>query len=164
PARRNAPSQTDNRRALHRGSAGYPAWPPYASRPHATHGRLVPFRCLWANRFAARAHPAARWCTMTSDRAPTLPPTPGPTWRPDSWRELPAAQQPTWPDESARDHGLKHRATWPPLVFAGEARALTSQLADVAAGRAFLLQAGDCAESLHAFSADAVRDKRNVRL
>ncbi|HEY6416067.1 MAG TPA: 3-deoxy-7-phosphoheptulonate synthase, partial [Acidimicrobiales bacterium] len=93
---------------------------------------------------------------MTSDRAPATPPTPGQTWRPDSWRELPAAQQPTWPDESVLDHALKHLATVPPLVFAGEARALTSQLADVAAGRAFLLQAGDCAESFDAFSADAI--------
>src|SRR5690606_1873592 len=52
----------------------------------------------------------------------------------------------------------------PPLVFAGEARALTAQLAEVAEGRAFLLQAGDCAESFDAFSADAIRDKLKVIL
>ena len=42
----------------------------------------------------------------------------------------------------------------PPLVFAGEARELQASLAEVAAGRAFLLQAGDCAESFHDFTAD----------
>jgi len=52
----------------------------------------------------------------------------------------------------------------PPLVFAGEARRLTSQLADVAEGRAFLLQAGDCAESFAEFSADSIRDKLKIIL
>ncbi|MCA3723157.1 class II 3-deoxy-7-phosphoheptulonate synthase, partial [Phenylobacterium sp.] len=46
----------------------------------------------------------------------------------------------------------------PPLVFAGEARRLTSLLADVEAGRAFLLQGGDCAESFKEFHADNIRD------
>ena len=52
----------------------------------------------------------------------------------------------------------------PPLVFAGEARRLTSQLADVANGRAFLLQAGDCAESFAEYSADSIRDKLKIIL
>jgi 3-deoxy-7-phosphoheptulonate synthase len=46
----------------------------------------------------------------------------------------------------------------PPLVFAGEARRLKSLLADVEAGRAFLLQGGDCAESFKEFHADNIRD------
>jgi 3-deoxy-7-phosphoheptulonate synthase len=49
-------------------------------------------------------------------------------------------------------------------VFAGEARRLTRALAQVADGRAFLLQAGDCAESFDDFSADAIRDKLKVIL
>ena len=52
----------------------------------------------------------------------------------------------------------------PPLVFAGEARNLTQRLAQVANGEAFLLQAGDCAESFDAFSADAIRDKLKLIL
>jgi 3-deoxy-7-phosphoheptulonate synthase len=52
----------------------------------------------------------------------------------------------------------------PPLVFAGEARSLTADLANVANGEAFLLQAGDCAESFDAFSADSIRDKLKVIL
>src|SRR6202041_1672141 len=54
--------------------------------------------------------------------------------------------------------------TLPPLVFAGEARSLHRSLAEVAAGRAFLLQAGDCAESFADFTADTIRDKLKVIL
>ncbi|HEX8802873.1 MAG TPA: 3-deoxy-7-phosphoheptulonate synthase class II [Acidimicrobiales bacterium] len=86
------------------------------------------------------------------------------TWSPTSWRFRPAQQQPPWPDEANLERALKHLGSLPPLVFAGEARALTTQLAEVAAGRAFLLQAGDCAESFESFSADAIRDKLKVIL
>ena len=86
------------------------------------------------------------------------------TWSPTSWRFRPAEQQPSWPDEFDLERAIKHLGSLPPLVFAGEARALTAQLAEVAAGRAFLLQAGDCAESFDAFSADAIRDKLKVIL
>jgi 3-deoxy-7-phosphoheptulonate synthase len=85
-------------------------------------------------------------------------------WNPSSWRDLPADQQPDWPDEAALDRALKQLAGLPPLVFAGEARQLTHALAEVAAGRAFLLQAGDCAESFTEFSADTIRDKLKVIL
>ena len=87
-----------------------------------------------------------------------------PTWSPTSWRTRPAAQQPEWPDEAALERTLKTLASLPPLVFAGEARRLTRELGRVAAGEAFLLQAGDCAESFDAFSADAIRDKLKVIL
>jgi 3-deoxy-7-phosphoheptulonate synthase len=59
---------------------------------------------------------------------------------------------------------VKTLSALPPLVFAGEARQLTAELGRVAAGEAFLLQAGDCAESFDAFSADAIRDKLKVIL
>jgi 3-deoxy-7-phosphoheptulonate synthase len=86
------------------------------------------------------------------------------TWSPTDWRDRPTRQQPDWPDEAALDRALKQLSTLPPLVFAGEARALTSALGEVASGRAFLLQAGDCAESFHDFSADGIRDKLRVIL
>jgi 3-deoxy-7-phosphoheptulonate synthase len=86
------------------------------------------------------------------------------TWSPSAWHDRPAGQQPDWPDEAALEQSLKQLSALPPLVFAGEARALTSALAEVAAGRAFLLQAGDCAESFHDFSADNIRDKLRVIL
>ena len=85
-------------------------------------------------------------------------------WSPESWRRFPALQQPTWPDPADLDRALKVLAGFPPLVFAGEARNLTTRLGEVAAGRAFLLQAGDCAESFDALSADNIRDKLRVIL
>jgi 3-deoxy-7-phosphoheptulonate synthase len=86
------------------------------------------------------------------------------SWSAASWRALPAAQQPVWPDEEALKRAEAQLSTLPPLVFAGEARRLTAQLADVADGRAFLLQAGDCAESFSEFSADQIRDKLKIIL
>jgi 3-deoxy-7-phosphoheptulonate synthase len=87
-----------------------------------------------------------------------------PTWSPDSWRRHSAEQQPSWPDEIELERALKELAGVPPLVFAGEARRLRGALADVSEGRAFLLQAGDCAESFADFSADGIRDKLKVIL
>jgi len=85
-------------------------------------------------------------------------------WSPGSWRERPADQQPAWPDEDARKRVETQLSGLPPLVFAGEARNLTTALGEVAQGRAFLLQAGDCAESFDDFSADSIRDKLKVIL
>jgi 3-deoxy-7-phosphoheptulonate synthase len=86
------------------------------------------------------------------------------TWHPRSWRELPARHQPAWPDAFALEQAEKALSSMPPLVFAGEARNLRAALAEVAAGRAFLLQAGDCAESFAEFAADNIRDKLKVIL
>ena len=87
-----------------------------------------------------------------------------PTWTPTSWRDRKAAQQPNWPDPADLDRATKVLSTYPPLVFAGEARDLTESLGRVANGEAFLLQAGDCAESFEAFSADAIRDRLKIIL
>ncbi len=88
----------------------------------------------------------------------------GSSWTPDSWRARPASQPLEWPDAAALDAARTDLRRQPPLVFAGEARQLTESLAAVAAGDAFLLQAGDCAESFDAFSAETIRDKLKVIL
>ena len=85
-------------------------------------------------------------------------------WTPSSWQSFPAVQQPQWPDTGALDNALKQIATFPPLVFAGEARSLQTALGQVASGNAFLLQAGDCAESFEEFSAVNIREKLRVIL
>jgi 3-deoxy-7-phosphoheptulonate synthase len=85
-------------------------------------------------------------------------------WTPSSWQQRPARQQPDWPDFDRLHSALKTLAGYPPLVFAGEARSLQASLAEVAAGNAFLLQAGDCAESFEEFSADNIREKLRVIL
>jgi 3-deoxy-7-phosphoheptulonate synthase len=86
------------------------------------------------------------------------------SWSPASWRGHPALQQPDWPDQARLDEVRAQIARMPPLVFAGEARTLLDELADVAAGRAFLLQAGDCAESFYDHTAINIREKLKVIL
>lgn len=86
------------------------------------------------------------------------------SWSPSTWQALPALQQPEWPDQADLDRALKQIASYPPLVFAGEARSLQTALGKVAAGNAFLLQAGDCAESFEEFSANNIREKLRVIL
>ena len=90
--------------------------------------------------------------------------SPSSDWTPQSWRAREAVQQPDWPDTDAVDATLATLAGYPPLVFAGEARRLTGSLARVANGEAFLLQAGDCAESFDAFSANSIRERLRVIL
>lgn len=89
--------------------------------------------------------------------------TPSAAWSTTSWRGHVAHQQPAWPDAAAHQAVVDRLATMPPLVFAGEARELTDQLAAVARGEAFLLQAGDCAESFET-SANSIRDRLRVIL
>ena len=80
-------------------------------------------------------------------------------WTPDSWRSKPVVHMPTdYPDMAELARVEDELRAMPPLVFAGEARRLTSHLAQVEAGNAFLLQGGDCAESFKEFSADNIRD------
>ena len=84
-------------------------------------------------------------------------------WKPDSWKTFEASQQPIWPDHDSLQKVLEELSALPPLVFAGEARNLTEQLAAVSRREAFLLQAGDCAESFDT-SADSIRDRLRVIL
>jgi 3-deoxy-7-phosphoheptulonate synthase len=85
-------------------------------------------------------------------------------WTPSSWREKPILQQPDWPDAAKLAEVEATLANYPPLVFAGEARRLTEELAGVAEGKAFLLQGGDCAESFAEFHPDNIRDTFQVLL
>ena len=85
-------------------------------------------------------------------------------WSPDTWRGKPAKQLPDYPDAAKLASAEKTLSALPPLVFAGEARRLKAQLADVAAGKAFVLQGGDCAESFAEFGANKIRDSFRVLL
>jgi len=86
------------------------------------------------------------------------------TWQPSSWRGYPAAQQPDWPAPDLATEVVEELRSQPPLVFAGEARRLRESLAQVSAGKAFCLQAGDCAESFHEHSAISIRERLKVIL
>ena len=85
-------------------------------------------------------------------------------WTKSDWRAKPRVQMPEYTDDGSLAAVEARLASYPPLVFAGEARTLKSELARAARGEAFLLQGGDCAESFEAFSADGIRDTFKVML
>jgi 3-deoxy-7-phosphoheptulonate synthase len=85
-------------------------------------------------------------------------------WAPDSWTHADARQLPDYPDAAALGAATETLRNYPPLVFAGEARNLTESLGEVAEGRAFLLQGGDCAESFAEFHPNNIRDTFRVIL
>ena len=85
-------------------------------------------------------------------------------WTPESWQRHEARHLPHYDDAAALADAEQTLSNFPPLVFAGEARDLTAQLADVAAGRGFLLQGGDCAESFAEFHPNNIRDTFRVIL
>src|ERR1700675_3629932 len=85
-------------------------------------------------------------------------------WTPQTWRGLPIRQVPGYADEAGLTRVEETLHNFPPLVFAGEARRLKGRLADVAAGKAFLLQGGDCAESFAEFHPNNIRDTFKVLL
>ena len=80
------------------------------------------------------------------------------------WPDLPAAQQPIWPDEHELRAVQRTLALQPPLVFAGESDNLRGELARVAAGEAFVLMGGDCAETFAANTADSIRARLKTLL
>ena len=85
-------------------------------------------------------------------------------WSPDSWRSKKAKHIPKYADVTELKNSLNKIKAYPPLVFAGEARSLKSRLSEVANGKAFLLQGGDCAESFADFHPDNIRDTFKVIL
>ncbi len=85
-------------------------------------------------------------------------------WTPTSWRTHEAKQMPTYANADALAAAESELGNYPPLVFAGEARNLKAELADVAAGKGFLLQGGDCAESFAEFHPNNIRDTFRVLL
>jgi 3-deoxy-7-phosphoheptulonate synthase len=85
-------------------------------------------------------------------------------WTPEGWRSKPIKQAPDYSDAAAVASVETTLRSFPPLVFAGEARRLKASLKEVAEGRAFLLQGGDCAESFAEFHANNIRDTFRVLL
>jgi 3-deoxy-7-phosphoheptulonate synthase len=77
----------------------------------------------------------------------------------DYWRQLPIKQQPQWPSAEVVTAASAQIASFPPLVFAGEVDTLRSRLAQAAAGNAFLLQGGDCAETFAGATAENIKNR-----
>ncbi|CAN6318460.1 unnamed protein product [Urochloa humidicola] len=103
---------------------------------------------------------------MAPSAVPQAPPgrTTTAKWTVDSWRTKTALQQPEYPDAAEAEAVLRTIESFPPLVLPGEARRLEERLAAAAAGRAFILQGGDCAESFKEFSGDNIRATFRVLL
>ncbi len=85
-------------------------------------------------------------------------------WAPDSWRSHPAAQAPAYPDAGALSRVEQRLRASPPLTKTADTLHLRALLAKVAAGRGFIVQGGDCAESFAEFGADKVRMTFNLLL
>jgi 3-deoxy-7-phosphoheptulonate synthase len=85
-------------------------------------------------------------------------------WEPWDFEGYTLAQQPEWPDEDALKLVLKELSSRPPLVYSRDVESLRSALARAANRKAFVLQAGDCAESFHDHSALSIRAKLRVIL
>ena len=94
-------------------------------------------------------------------RVETIPPM-STDWKPDSWQSRIAQQQPIYDDPNAVSEVLENLAQLPPLVTAWEVDRLQAQLAEAAAGRAFLLQGGDCSESFGDCNAKTILRKLKV--
>ena len=85
-------------------------------------------------------------------------------WTLNSWKNFPVKHIPKYEDEKQLNMVLNKIKNFPPLVFAGETRSLKKSLGEVAEGKAFLLQGGDCAESFAEFHPDNIRDTFKVIL
>lgn len=98
-------------------------------------------------------------CDPSSDYTPVVP-TPVPTL--ESLRAMPVEQQPRYSDPQQRRRVVQRLRVLAPLVRARQCDELRSRLADVAGGRAFLLQGGDCAETFAGVRADNIGNKVRV--
>jgi 3-deoxy-7-phosphoheptulonate synthase len=87
-----------------------------------------------------------------------------PLWQPASWKQKPIQQVPHYPDAERLEQAEQQLKNYPPLVFGGEARQLKKRLAQVAEGKGFLMQGGDCAESFSEFHPIKIRDTFRVLL
>jgi len=73
-------------------------------------------------------------------------------------------QQPTYGNAAGVSEVVDRLRRLPPLVFAAECDALRAKMASVAAGEAFLLQGGDCAETFDGVTAANIQGKLRTLL
>jgi 3-deoxy-7-phosphoheptulonate synthase len=85
-------------------------------------------------------------------------------WHPLSWRDRPIKQGVTYPDEALLDTTLTRLRTLPPLVTSWEVERLKEILAEAQEGRRFVLQGGDCAETLDDCQPDLISAKMKILL
>ncbi|KAG9256129.1 phospho-2-dehydro-3-deoxyheptonate aldolase [Emericellopsis atlantica] len=86
------------------------------------------------------------------------------TWEPSTWRSKPIKQAPSYPDPNKVTAACDELTRLPPIVHPAEIQRLKASLRDVAAGNAFLLQGGDCAELFSYCEQSAIESKIKLLL
>jgi 3-deoxy-7-phosphoheptulonate synthase len=86
------------------------------------------------------------------------------SWHPDSWRTKPIAQDVVYDDPSALEAAVLKLRELPPLVTSWEVERLKEQVADAQEGKRFLLQGGDCAETLADCRPSVITNKLKILL
>jgi 3-deoxy-7-phosphoheptulonate synthase len=87
-----------------------------------------------------------------------------PDWSPTSWQSRPVQQAVTYPDPEALQRAIARLGAFPPLVTSWEVERLRTRIAEAAAGRQFILQGGDCAESFAECRPDIITSKLKILL
>ncbi len=85
-------------------------------------------------------------------------------WSPTSWESRIASHQVVYHDRDAVDRAVQKLRMLPPLVTSGEIDHLRAQLAEAEEGKRFLLQGGDCAETLDDCTPGAITAKLKILL
>lgn len=85
-------------------------------------------------------------------------------WHPLTWLNRPSGQPITYPDGSALTRSLDKLKAFPPLVTSGEVERLTALLVEAQQGKRFLLQGGDCAETLDDCRSEIIAAKLKILL
>jgi 3-deoxy-7-phosphoheptulonate synthase len=101
---------------------------------------------------------------MKSVRPPVQPVVEADSWAPDSWQGFTALQQAKYPDAEDLSRVLQQLSNLPPLVTSWEIQSLKEQIADAQAGRSFMLQGGDCAESFVECTSPLITNRLKVLL
>ena len=101
---------------------------------------------------------------MSEQGGTSTSPGAGETWAPDSWRRRLAAQQVRYEDSAAVETALAKLRELPPLVTSWEIERLRGFIADAQEGKRFVLQGGDCAETLADCRAEQITNKLKILL
>ena len=87
-----------------------------------------------------------------------------PAWTPETWRSLPNAQEVAYPDAEALAGAIRKLRSLPPLVTSWEIERLRKVIAEAQEGKRFVLQGGDCAETLADCNAEGIANKLKILL
>ncbi len=93
-----------------------------------------------------------------------MPHTTPANWSPDSWKQRLHAHQVVYPDRDAVDRAVAKLREFPPLVTSFEVERLKRLIAEAQRGKRFLLQGGDCAETLADCTPSVITNKLKILL